>query len=246
SYLRGVNNDGSVYVYKSGATPGIARYKVEANGATVLDTTYGTNGQLMLGGTSPAQVIGSPTTTGALYVLETVQDLTSPSGHLELHRYTAAGALDSTFAVVLPGTMATDYTSIQVRRGVYGDDGVYVLQAYTSTTTVNAVSTTNSGVQVLRYTSSGALDSHYGVTIPNAMMSQIRGANGGGVVVETTVTDSQGMQLAALQHYKSDSSLNTNYGTGGTLVIRTRWCLRGWRSSTPRVKSRCTAPRATR
>ncbi|NDF64910.1 MAG: hypothetical protein EB096_07030, partial [Betaproteobacteria bacterium] len=156
SYLRGVNNDGSVYVYKSGATPGIARYKVDANGATVLDTTYGTNGQLVLaGGTTTPQVVGGPTSTGALYVVEKVQDAGSASGRVELHRYSASGVLDSTYKVVLSGVTTTDYNSVTVRRGVYGDDSVYVMQTLSSSVMVNGVTTNTSSVQVQRYTSLG-------------------------------------------------------------------------------------------
>jgi hypothetical protein len=161
-------------------------------------------------------VVGTPTSSGALYALESVQDMPFANS---LNRYTASGALDSTFKVMLTGLIGGDFISIQVRRGVYGDDSAYVLKAYSSGTSANFVDPASLGVQVLRYTSSGALDSHYSVTLPNMLISQIRSVSGGGVVVETTVSDAQGLQLAALQRYKADGTLDQNFGSSGTLVI---------------------------
>ncbi|MFZ9261434.1 MAG: hypothetical protein ACO23G_13515, partial [Limnohabitans sp.] len=227
SNLRGVSSDGSIYVSKplsttsspSGVTVGmeVLRYKPDGT----LDTALGEEGHLSL--VNAVQVVGAPTTTGWLYVLEAVPYSSSgvgntdasASSYLQVHRYNAStGAIDGNFKVNL-----YDYGSnLQVRRGVYGDDSIYVMQT-SYYTPGSSNSSPFPGVLVQRYTPSGALDSQYSLRIPNTDLQHIRAVSGGGVWVETTVPDSQGGNQTALQQYGRDGTLNTNFGNSGTLVI---------------------------
>ncbi len=219
--VKGVGNDGSVYVAKSLETgQELLRYKADGT----LDTTLGTAGHLSL--VNAVQVVGAPTTTGWLYVLEAVPSsmsgISNSAGaysYLEVHRYNAStGAMDSSFKVNL-GSSLYDYSSnnLQVRRGVYGDDSIYVMQSsyYTPGTYTPG---TSSGVQVQRYTPLGALDSQYSVRIPNTDLQHIRYVGGAGVLVETTIYDGS-ITLPGLQRYKADGSLDQKFGNAGTLVI---------------------------
>ncbi|NBR88128.1 MAG: hypothetical protein EBT61_22025 [Verrucomicrobia bacterium] len=227
SQVKGVGNDGSVYVAKS-LTLGQELLRYKADGT--LDTTLGTAGHLNL--VNAVQVVGAPTTTGWMYVLESVSDTSAPaSSHLEVHRYSATtGQMDSGFKVAFTATSAdASNNTFAVRRGVYGDDSVYVMQTLSSSVMVNGVTTNTSSVQVQRYTSLGALDSHFGITVPNAAVSSgfatldlgvVRSIGGGGALVESMATVNGTMQTV-LQHYKIDGTLDTSYGSGGKLVIPT-------------------------
>ncbi|NDD39598.1 MAG: hypothetical protein EB082_14535, partial [Verrucomicrobia bacterium] len=231
SQVRGVGNDGSVYVAKplsaTATLPSqvsgweILRYKPDGT----LDTVLGTQGHLNLA--AAVQVMGAPTTTGWLYVLEAVpysvsgisNNGTDASSYLEVHRYSAStGAMDSGFKVNLGHSLYDYGSNLQVRRGVYGDDSIYVMQT-SYYTPGSSNSSTFPGVLVQRYTPSGALDSQYSVRIPNTDLQHIRSVSGIGVLVETTVYDGPATQLTGLQRYKTDGTLDQQFGEGGTLVI---------------------------
>ncbi|NBO02144.1 MAG: hypothetical protein EBV21_11975, partial [Betaproteobacteria bacterium] len=231
SQVRGVGNDGSVYVAKplsaTATLPSqvsgweILRYKPDGT----LDTVLGTQGHLNLA--AAVQVMGAPTTTGWLYVLEAVpysvsgisNNGTDASSYLEVHRYSAStGAMDSGFKVNLGHSLYDYGSNLQVRRGVYGDDSIYVMQT-SYYTPGSSNSSTFPGVLVQRYTPSGALDSQYSVRIPNTDLQHIRSVGGIGVLVETTVYDGPATQLTGLQRYKTDGTLDQQFGEGGTLVI---------------------------
>ncbi|NBR88129.1 MAG: hypothetical protein EBT61_22030, partial [Verrucomicrobia bacterium] len=186
SQVRGVGNDGSVYVAKplsaTATLPSqvsgweILRYKPDGT----LDTVLGTQGHLNLA--AAVQVMGAPTTTGWLYVLEAVpysvsgisNNGTDASSYLEVHRYSAStGAMDSGFKVNLGHSLYDYGSNLQVRRGVYGDDSIYVMQT-SYYTPGSSNSSTFPGVLVQRYTPSGALDSQYSVRIPNTDLQHIR------------------------------------------------------------------------
>ena len=199
----------------------ILRYKPDGT----LDTVLGTQGHLNLA--AAVQVMGAPTTTGWLYVLEAVpysvsgisNNGTDASSYLEVHRYSAStGAMDSGFKVNLGHSLYDYGSNLQVRRGVYGDDSIYVMQT-SYYTPGSSNSSTFPGVLVQRYTPSGALDSQYSVRIPNTDLQHIRSVSGIGVLVETTVYDGPATQLTGLQRYKTDGTLDQQFGEGGTLVI---------------------------
>ncbi len=122
---------------------GIVRYNLDG----IVDTTFGTNGSLSIGG-SPAIL-----PTGQFLIASETSDL---SGVI-LQRYTANGTLDSTF-----GAGGTVTTSISVSGFVDEVEGAYPESNGDVVVAAKIPNASNDNLALIRYLSDGTLDTSFG------------------------------------------------------------------------------------
>ena len=216
-----LQSDGKIVVAGSGSTSGgsddFALVRYTSSGA--LDTGFGTGGKV----TTP---IGLGNDFGRAVALQSdgkivvAGSTSSISGNSDFAvvRYTSSGALDTSFGtggkVTTPIGSSTDFGNAVALQS----DGKIVVAGY-------SYIRCNTDFALLRYTSSGALDTSFGtggkVTTPissNGFGNAVALQSDGKIVVAGSTSSNGGIFDFALVRYTSSGALDTSFGTGGKVT----------------------------
>jgi len=222
SFALGIQSDGKIVaagVSFNGSNPDFALVRYNSNGS--LDTTFGTGGKV----TTPvgsyqdyAYALGIE--SDGKIVAAGCSSSDSHSCDFALVKYNTAGSLDTTFGidgkVITPAGSSSLYTHT-----------IHALSIQSDGKILAAGSSCNGGINydyaLLRYNSSGSLDTTFGtggivITDVRSAYARALGIQSDGRIVTAGVSYDGSYNNFALVRYNSDGSLDTTFGAGGEVI----------------------------
>jgi uncharacterized delta-60 repeat protein len=224
----GITLDGKGHVVVSGTIHYIVHYGDYSAFAMVrydlkdgaLDTTFGQAGVVTINSRLPSSFVplgavtadeeGRILVAGHTLVIDPGTGQTAP--RISLSRYTSGGALDTTFGD--HGKAITGFSvSDTARHAVTLDGSGGILIAATAG---SGASATGQGLQLVRFTTGGVVDTTFG------NRGHVTTKLGGGQAFASLLLDSSGRVLVTtdlvIGRFASDGAPDTTFGTGGEII----------------------------